>query len=72
MAKNDLLFTDKVIRLAAATAHFALALINIRGLTNMITLHHLENSQSLRILWLLEELEVDYEFVMYDRDPKRV
>lgn len=36
----------------------------------MITLHHLENSQSLRILWLLEELEVDYEFVMYDRDPK--
>lgn len=36
----------------------------------MITLHHLENSQSIRILWLLEELGVDYEFKMYDRDPK--
>lgn len=34
----------------------------------MLTLHHLENSQSLRILWLLEELELDYEFRMYDRD----
>lgn len=36
----------------------------------MLTLHHLENSQSLRILWLLEELGVDYDFKMYDRDPK--
>ena len=36
----------------------------------MITLHHLENSQSIRILWLLEELGMDYEFKMYDRDPK--
>lgn len=34
----------------------------------MITLHHLENSQSIRILWLLEELGLDYEFKMYDRD----
>ncbi len=34
----------------------------------MLTLHHLENSQSIRILWLLEELGVDYEFKMYDRD----
>jgi len=36
----------------------------------MITLHHLENSQSIRILWLLEELGMDYEFKMYDRDTK--
>ncbi len=34
----------------------------------MITLHHLENSQSIRILWLLEELGVEYDFKMYDRD----
>lgn len=36
----------------------------------MITLHHLENSQSIRILWLLEELGEDYGFKMYDRDPE--
>ncbi|MGB3457280.1 MAG: glutathione S-transferase [Litorimonas sp.] len=40
----------------------------------MITLHHLENSQSIRILWLLEELGPEslggeYGFKMYDRDP---
>ena len=35
----------------------------------MITLHHLENSQSIKILWLLEELGLDYEFKMYDREP---
>ena len=36
----------------------------------MITLHHLENSQSIRILWLLEELGTEYGFKMYDRDTK--
>jgi len=36
----------------------------------MITLHHLENSRSQRILWLLEELGVDYEIKHYRRDPK--
>lgn len=36
----------------------------------MITLHHLENSQSIRILWLLEEIGKPYGFKMYDRDPK--
>lgn len=35
----------------------------------MITLHHLENSQSIRILWLLEEIGAPYGFEMYDRDP---
>lgn len=35
----------------------------------MITLHHLEKSQSIRILWLLEELGVPYEVQLYDRDP---
>ena len=36
----------------------------------MITLHHLENSQSIRILWLLEEIGEPYGFEMYDRDPE--
>tara|TARA_R110000782_G_scaffold57702_7_gene121021 strand:+ start:1644 stop:2330 length:687 start_codon:yes stop_codon:yes gene_type:complete len=35
----------------------------------MITVHHLENSRSQRILWLLEELEIDYEIRKYKRDP---
>lgn len=34
-----------------------------------ITVHHLENSRSLRILWLLEELELPYEIREYPRDP---
>ena len=36
----------------------------------MITLHHLEDSRSQRILWLLEELHLDYEVKRYERDPK--
>jgi len=34
----------------------------------MITLHHLDNSRSQRILWLLEELEVDYDIEFHKRD----
>lgn len=36
----------------------------------MITLHHLENSRSQRILWLLEELGLEYEIKHYKRDRK--
>lgn len=36
----------------------------------MISVHHLENSRSQRILWLLEELEMPYEIKHYARDPK--
>jgi len=36
----------------------------------MIKLHHLENSRSQRVLWLLEELGLDYEVIGYKRDPK--
>ena len=36
----------------------------------MITVHHLNNSRSQRILWLLEELGADYELVPYQRDTK--
>jgi glutathione S-transferase len=35
----------------------------------LLTLYHLRNSRSDRILWLLEELGIDYEIVRYDRDP---
>lgn len=35
----------------------------------MITVHHLDNSRSQRVLWLLEELELPYEIVQYQRDP---
>lgn len=34
----------------------------------MLTVHHLNNSRSQRILWLLEELELDYELKCYQRD----
>jgi len=34
----------------------------------MITLHHLNNSRSQRILWLLEELKTPYEITFYERD----
>jgi glutathione S-transferase len=36
----------------------------------MITVHHLNNSRSQRVLWLLEELGLPYEIVRYERDPK--
>ncbi|MBV7260064.1 glutathione S-transferase family protein [Erythrobacter crassostreae] len=36
----------------------------------MLTLHHLECSQSFRILWLLEALGTPYELKKYDRDPE--
>lgn len=36
----------------------------------MITVHHLEDSRSQRVLWLLEELELDYEIKRYERDRK--
>ncbi len=36
----------------------------------MITVHHLENSRSQRVLWLLEELGLDYAVERYARDPE--
>ena len=38
----------------------------------MLTIHHLGISQSDRIIWLCEELEIPYELVRYDRDPVRM
>ncbi|AZR23127.1 glutathione S-transferase [Xanthomonas vasicola] len=36
----------------------------------MITVHHLNNSRSQRVLWLLEELALPYQIVRHERDPK--
>ncbi len=36
----------------------------------MIVVHHLNNSRSQRVLWLLEELDLEYEIVRYQRDKK--
>ncbi len=38
----------------------------------MIIVHHLENSRSQRVLWLLEELGLPYEVRRYRRDPKTI
>lgn len=36
----------------------------------MITVHHLNDSRSQRVLWLLEELGLAYRIKHYQRDPK--
>lgn len=36
----------------------------------MLTVHHLNNSRSQRVLWLLEELALPYQIVRHERDPK--
>jgi len=36
----------------------------------MLTVHHLNNSRSQRVIWLLEELGVPYEVKRYERDAK--
>jgi glutathione S-transferase len=36
----------------------------------MLVVHHLNNSRSQRVLWLLEELGVPYDIKKYERDPK--
>ena len=35
----------------------------------MLTVHHLNNSRSQRVLWLLEELGIAYEIIRYQRQP---
>ena len=39
-------------------------------MTDTLTLHHLEYSQSFRVLWMLEELHAPYDLVVYDRDAR--
>src|SRR5690349_15013219 len=40
------------------------------SLARMIKVHHLNNSRSQRILWLLEELVTPYEVIRYERDKQ--
>ena len=39
-------------------------------MSEALTLHHLEYSQSFRILWMLEELGTPYELIVYSRNAK--
>jgi glutathione S-transferase len=50
----------------------AQATMNVFGRRHppMITVHHLNNSRSQRVLWLLEELGLPYEIKHYQRDPQ--
>jgi glutathione S-transferase len=36
----------------------------------VIVVHHLNNSRSQRVLWLLEELKLKYEIAPHERDPQ--
>ena len=38
----------------------------------MVTVHHLNNSRSQRVLWLLEELGISYEIKHYQRDARTI
>ena len=38
-------------------------------LPGMLTVHHLSTSQSERVVWLCEELGIDYQLVRHQRDP---
>src|SRR5262249_54398550 len=63
-----------VMTLIVATAQYQMRLIHlwsetIRG-NAMLTLHHLNDSRSQRILWLLEELGTPYELVRYQRNAE--
>jgi glutathione S-transferase len=42
---------------------------NLYGLAYMLIVHHLNNSRSQRVLWMLEELGVEYDIKRYQRDP---
>jgi len=56
--------------LATGGSHDKVAFRNCNIEARMIIVHHLENSRSQRVLWLLEELGLDYEVRRYARDPK--
>jgi len=42
----------------------------MRRMTATLVLHHLDNSRSQRVLWLLEELGLPYEVRRYARDRR--
>ena len=66
---NYLVWTFQMFIFAIKLARLKLYFRNAKPI-KMITLHHLEYSQSFRILWLLEELNVEYDLKLYERDKK--
>ena len=50
-------------------AHQSERLLNTLARLSMLTVHHLGKSQSERIVWLCEELEIPYELKRYARAP---
>ena len=42
--------------------------IHVKHLNMVLTVHHLQRSQSERIVWLCEELGIDYELKIYQRE----
>ena len=57
-------------QLASAERPAAREVTTSRRAPAMVIVHHLNNSRSQRVLWLLEELGVDYEVKRYERDAK--
>lgn len=49
--------------------HHAENCLKLAAMETNLTLHHLNNSRSQRVLWLLEELELEYVLRRYERDP---
>src|SRR3989304_1326708 len=61
---------SSMARLYKGHAAGAVRCASPQGITPMRIVHHLENSRSLRVLWMLEELGLDYELRRYPRAPK--
>lgn len=40
----------------------------LSSISNMIVIHHLQRGQAERIIWLCEELGLEYEVKAYQRD----
>ena len=55
---------------AASSAPHNVSQLKSGARRTMITVHHLNNSRSQRVLWLLEELGLPYEIKKYQRDAK--
>jgi glutathione S-transferase len=59
--------TADIAGLYAAIVNLASFSLSTEGEDRMLTVHHLGLSQSERIVWLCEELELDYAFKRYER-----
>ena len=56
------------MNISSGQAQLFLALSNPLIESHMITVHHLNNSRSQRVLWLLEEIGLEYQVKRYERD----